>query len=105
MEKYKYKIGDLVTYSKAVRTEKECPTCHNVEVDYDEIPAEGKIDASQYDYVYRIANGFISENVEVLSTGEKVTTPYLKEVELNKRVAVYRIGEDWYTEEDLAPKK
>lgn len=108
MKKYKYKVGDAVTYTKLVWKDRECPTCHNVEAECDEVRSKGKVTARQYNSPFEMANGFLPAQYVAVSTrkatyaeakesGEKMITPYLK------TLPIYRIGTGWYPEASLKP--
>ena len=58
MEKYKYNIGDKVTYSKSIVEEQVCPTCGNEERNYRYEPTEAEVVERKYELVYNVANRF-----------------------------------------------
>lgn len=100
--KYKYNIGEKVSYMKTICKEKQCAHCGHIEEVYSYVKATGKVKSRLYNYLYNVTNGFVdTASVEAQKDGRVLCTPYTDMSETQVKVACYLIGDCWLAEESL----
>lgn len=98
---YKYEIGDKVQYERALYRDVECKACGHIETEYDTEKREGVIQACKYEYVFTVANGFVTENDTTVEDGVTIHRPHLVPPQLQGKMPVYKVDGAWYTEANL----